>query len=129
MAANSSSLSTEKMDIIVGNLLRTGVALSAAVVLAGGVIYLWRHGTEVPNYHVFRGEPSDLRTLAGIFQDVRSFRGRGIIQLGLLLLIATPVARVAFLIYAFARQRDWLYAVIASIVLALLSFSLAGGHV
>ena len=33
------------------------------------------------------------------------------------------------LIYAFARQRDWLYAVIASIVLALLSFSLAGGHV
>jgi uncharacterized membrane protein len=53
-----------------------------------------------------------------------ALRGRGIIQLGLVLLIATPVARVAFLIYAFARQGDRLYAVIASIVLALLVYGL-----
>jgi uncharacterized membrane protein len=110
------------MDIIVGNLLRAGVALSAAVVFVGGVIYLVRHGAETRNYHIFRGEPADLSALSGIVRNALAFRARGIIQLGLVLLIATPVARVAFLIYAFGRQGDRLYAVIASIVLALLVY-------
>jgi uncharacterized membrane protein len=121
-----SAIDSERMDTIIGNLLRTGVGLAAALVLTGGVIYLSRHGTEAPGYAVFRGEPADLRTLAGILNDVRSLRGRGIIQLGLLVLIATPIARVAFLAYIFARQRDMLYAAVALIVLALLAFSLFG---
>ena len=116
----------EKMDAIIGNLLRTGVALAAALVFIGGLIYLFRHGAEPPVYAVFRGEPADLRTLAGIFHDVRFLRGRGIIQLGLLVLIATPVARVAFLVFAFARQRDMLYTAVALTVLALLAYSLLG---
>jgi len=122
--SNSNTLSTQKIDIVVGNLLRAGVALSAAVVFVGGVIYLVRHGAETPNYHIFRGEPADLRALSGIVRDASALRGRGMIQLGLVLLIATPVARVAFLIYAFACQGDRLYAVIASIVLALLVYGL-----
>ena len=92
-----SGIDAEKMDTIIGNLLRTGVGLAAALVFTGGVIYLFRHGAETPGYAVFRGEPADLRTLTGILHDVQSLRGRGIIQLGLLVLIATPVARVAFL--------------------------------
>ena len=127
MPANSDLLTTEKLDEIVGNLLRVGVSLAAAVVFAGGLVYLFRHGAEQPAYHVFRGEPSDLRGVGGILQDVLSGRGRGVIQLGLLLLIATPVARVAYLVYAFARQKDWLYAVVALIVLLLLAYGLAGG--
>jgi uncharacterized membrane protein len=126
--ANSGLLTTEKLDQVVGNLLRFGVSLAAAVVLAGGLIYLVRHGAEPPAYHVFRGEPGDLRTLRGILQDVLSLRARGIIQLGLLLLIATPVARVAYLVYAFARQKDRLYSVVALIVLLLLAYGLAGGR-
>jgi uncharacterized membrane protein len=114
------------MDITVGNLLRTGVGFAAALVLAGGVIYLSRHGAEMPGYAVFRGEPADLRTLRGILHDVESLRGRGIIQLGLLVLIATPIARVAFLVFIFARQRDGLYTAVGLIVLALLAFSLFG---
>jgi uncharacterized membrane protein len=125
---DSTGLTTEKMDLIVGNLLRVGVALSGAIVLVGGLIYLVRHGAEAPGYHVFRGEPADLRTLGGIFRDAVALRGRGIIQLGLLLLIATPVARVAYLVYAFARQRDRLYAAIALIVLVLLAYGLTGGQ-
>jgi uncharacterized membrane protein len=117
-------LATEKMDTIVGNLLRTGVALSGGVVFIGGLIYLFRHGADAPGYHVFRGEPADLRTLAGIFQDAAAVRGRGIIQLGLLLLIATPVARVAFLAFAFACQRDRLYTAFALTVLAFLASGL-----
>src|SRR5713226_1425076 len=121
MPENSRRMTTEKLDTIVGNLLRAGVALSGAIVLAGGLVYLSRHGSETPGYHVFRGEPADLRSLRGILQEACSLRGRGIIQLGLLLLIATPVARVAFLVYAFARQGDRLYAVVATIVPLMLA--------
>lgn len=59
--------------------------------------------------------------------DALELRSRGIIQLGLLLLLATPVARVAFSIYAFAHQRDLTYVFITSIVLAILLYSLASG--
>lgn len=112
----------------IGTLLRVGVTLAAAVVLFGGGVYLGRHGYAAPQYHVFVGEPTDLRTLSGIIKDVLAFRGRGLIQLGLLLLIATPVARVAFSVVAFAFERDWLYVVVTLIVLAILTYSLAGVH-
>ena len=127
MTAGSGDPAIEKMDNVVGNLLRAGVAVSGAIVFAGGMVYLVRHGTEMPAYHVFRGEPADLRSVPGIVQDACSLRGRGIIQVGLLLLIATPIARVAYLVYAFARQRDRLYALIALIVLLLLTCGLASG--
>jgi uncharacterized membrane protein len=45
--------------------------------------------------------------------------------LGLLLLIATPVARVAFSVIGFALEKDWMYVVITLIVLALLIYSLS----
>ncbi|HXX24863.1 MAG TPA: DUF1634 domain-containing protein [Terriglobia bacterium] len=112
----------------IGNLLRAGVTLAAVVVLFGGSVYLARHGYAAPQYHVFVGEPTDLRTISGIMKDVLAFRGRGLIQLGLLLLIATPVARVAFSVAAFALQRDRLYVVVTLIVFAILIYSLAGGH-
>ena len=110
----------------VGNLLRVGVLLAAAVVLAGGAIFLWRHGGEVPDYRVFHGTPVDLRGLGGIVRDALSGQGRGVIMLGLLLLVATPVARVAFTAVAFAFERDRAYVLIALLVLSLLLKSLAG---
>jgi uncharacterized membrane protein len=128
MPTGSVAPATEKMDSVVGNLLRIGVSISGTVVFAGGLIYLFRHGGEMPAYHVFRGEPADLRTLRGIMQDTGALRGRGIIQLGLLLLVATPVARVAYLVYAFSRQGDRLYSVIALIVLLLLICGLVTGR-
>jgi len=116
------------VEELIGNLLRVGVTLAAAVVLFGGSIYLVRHGLAAPRYHVFVGEPADLRNVSGIVRDALSLRGRGLIQLGLLLLIATPVARVAFSVAAFAMQRDRLYVVVALVVLAVLMYSLTGGH-
>ena len=80
----------------------------------------------MPDYRVFRGEPSDLRNLPGIVAEVADLRGRGIIQLGLLVLIATPVLRVAFTIFAFLEQRDHLYVVVTLIVLTFLLISLTG---
>ncbi len=118
----------KRMDEIVGRLLRTGVILAAAFVVAGGVVFLARHPEPVTNYHVFQGEPEDLRTVPGIFHEALAFRGRGLIQLGLLILIATPIARVAFSVVAFLHQRDWTYVVVTVIVLGLLVYSLLGGH-
>ena len=51
--------------------------------------------------------------------------GRAWIWAGLLILIATPVARVAFACAAFALQRDWTYVTISAIVLALLIYGLS----
>lgn len=116
----------QKVEGIIGSLLRIGVMVSASVVLAGAAIYLVRHGGSSADYKVFKGEPNDLRSLRGIV--VRSFHlsGRGIIQLGLLLLIATPVARVAFAIYGFAAEGDRLYVGFTILVLAVLLYSLTG---
>ena len=110
-----------------GVVLRTGVLVSAAVVAVGAIVFLWRQGLAPADYHEFRGEPDDLRSVAGILAAARSLSGRGLIQLGLLLLIATPIVRVIFSIFGFARQRDWLYVGIALLVLLLLLFSLASG--
>ena len=114
------------IEEIVGTLLRVGVSLSAFVVAIGGAIYLARHGREPANYRVFHGEPSDLRSLSGIVREAFRLRGRGIIQLGLLLLIATPVARVAFSIWGFAEEHDRLYMIFTGIVLIVLLYSLLG---
>jgi uncharacterized membrane protein len=115
-----------RVETIVGNLLRIGVVLSALVILAGGVVFLVRHGTAPANYRIFRGEPSDLRHVRGIVRTAATLRGRGIIQLGLLLLIATPIARVAFSLFGFAEEKDRMYMVFTAIVLIILLYSLVG---
>jgi uncharacterized membrane protein len=118
----------QRVEINLGRLLRGGVFLAAAIVLIGGVLYLARHGTAFPIYRVFRGEPTDLRSVHGIVADVLTWSSRGLIQFGLLLLVATPVARVAFSVFAFIRLRDRMYVIVTLIVLILLLYSLSGGQ-
>jgi uncharacterized membrane protein len=118
----------QRMDEIMGHLLRTGVILAAAIVVVGGVLYLSRHPGPVRDYHEFNGEPVEFRTVSGIVHEATAFSGRGCIQLGLLVLIATPIARVAFSLVAFLLQRDWTYVMATAVVLGLLVYSLLGGH-
>lgn len=117
----------KQVEQFVGTLLRTGVIVAGAVVLFGGILYLLRHGNAFPDYRVFRGEAADLRSVAGIVQDSLSFSSRGVMQLGLLLLIATPVLRVVFSVIAFALQRDITYVLVTLIVFSVLIYSLSGG--
>jgi uncharacterized membrane protein len=117
----------EGLDEKLGILLRTGVLISAVVVLGGGILYLIHAGFGRPNYRVFHGEPADLRSVPGILKDAFSLRPTGLIQLGLLLLIATPITRVAFSVLAFAQQRDPTYVIVTLIVFTLLIYSLVGG--
>jgi uncharacterized membrane protein len=115
------------MDQIMAVVLRGGVLLAASLVFVGGVVYLSRHDVPAIDYRVFQGEPQELRTVDGILREAGKFHGRGLIQLGLLVLIATPVARVLFSVFAFLYERDWTYVAVTMIVLALLCYSLFGG--
>ena len=126
MEDKKNGMSDEKIDQIIGNLLRIAVILSAVFVITGAVIYLMRHGLEMPDYGVFAGVPKDLRGLREIIESAWQIRSVGIIQLGLLLLIATPVARVLFSVFAFLIQRDYMYVVFTLIVLSVLLLSITG---
>lgn len=119
-------MNDERIDIIIGNLLRIAVIVSAIFVLAGAVIYLVRHGHEMPDYGVFAGIPKNLHGLKDIVESAWGIRSLGIIQLGLLLLIFTPVARVAFSVIAFLLERDYMYVVFTLIVLSVLLLSITG---
>jgi uncharacterized membrane protein len=112
----------------ISTVLRTGVIAAALVVLTGGMLYLPGHAFSPTDFRVFHGEPSNLRHVSGILKDAAALHSRGIIQLGLLLLIATPVVRVAFTVFAFAYARDWIYIFITLVVLALLIYSLEPWH-
>ncbi len=118
----------EQVETLLGNLLRAGVMLSAGVVLLGAIWYLLRHGASTPDYRVFRGEPSELRSVHGIVNGMFSLDSRGLIQFGLMLLIATPIARVAMSAVAFLLQRDRTYVVVTLIVLTVLLWSLVGSQ-
>jgi len=129
MPETDAALSEQRLKAFLGNLLRAGVIVAGVIVMLGGALYLIRHGDATPEYRIFRGEPVELKTVGGIISGVISLRARAIIQLGLLLLIFTPVARVALSLYAFAVQRDRVYVAVTLFVLGILIFSLAGGRV
>lgn len=117
----------EKVEKIVGILLQVGVFVSGAVVFAGGILYLMKFGRSAASYHVFAGENAQLRSISGVLKGASHLDGPALIQLGLLLLIATPVVRVIFSLAAFWLERDRIYVIFTAIVLAILLFSLLGG--
>ena len=112
-----------KMELSISRMLRAGVSLAAVVVFVGGVLYLLQaHGVE-PDYRYFHGIPVPARRIAPVLDGVRHFDSRSIIRLGILLLIATPIMRVAFCVYSFAAQKDRIYVVVSATVLTVLLFS------
>ncbi|HLH44366.1 MAG TPA: DUF1634 domain-containing protein [Bryobacteraceae bacterium] len=108
------------MERIIGQLLRFGVVFSSAVVLLGALCLLPQHGRERVAFADFRPAPEEFRGVSGAIHAAARKNCRGVIQLGLLLLIATPIARVAFSLAAFAVERDWIYVCITFVVLAIL---------
>ncbi len=120
--------SEQQLENLLSNLLKYGVLIASAVVLFGGILYLIRHGAEPAEYQFFRGTPSEFRSPTGVVKAVFSGSSRGIIQLGLLLLIAIPIVRVVVSLLAFIRRRDLIYILVNLFVLAALSYSLIGAY-
>lgn len=114
-----------QMDQIISYVLRGGVLLSAGLLIVGAALYA---------VSALRGEaPAATATYPHSLGDVVAGVAHGdplaVLALGLLVLLLTPVARVAISIFAFARERDWLYVGITTLVLLILlaSFLLGRG--
>jgi uncharacterized membrane protein len=127
MSDSRAGWTDDQFDLVLAHVLRVGVLLAAVVVAAGGAMFVLVHGSEPPQHRVFQGEPASLRSVHAIVVEAMQLGPEGIIQLGLLLLIATPIARVVFSVIGFLKQRDWLYVAITMAVLALLTYSLLSG--
>lgn len=119
--------SDHSFEQFVSQILKYGVLLASTVVLVGGVLYLMQWGAQPAEYQFFHGEPTFCSPL-GALQAVLSGDPRGIIQVGILLLIATPVARVTFSLLVFLWLQDLIYVFVTSFVLAELIYSLIGAY-
>lgn len=111
--------------VIIGWILRSGVIISMIVVVIGGVLFVYRHGYSIQDYHVFKAVP--YHNTSGIINGVLNIKEQAIIQLGILLLIATPIVRVVFSAVGFIIEKDYLYTVITLIVLLIIIGSMLGG--
>jgi len=116
------------VEQVVGQLLRYGVISASVVAFVGGVFYLLQHGSgAIPQYGNFVGEGAGYTTFKGIFKGAAAFSATEIIQLGVLILIATPILRVLFSLLAFILEKDKLYVFITLIVLCVIMTSIFGG--
>jgi uncharacterized membrane protein len=112
------------METLMGRLLQAGVLLASATVLLGGILYLKANANHPVNLRTFISEPADLRSATQLLRLLAHGNPAAIVQLGILFLIATPVARVIFAVIGFAIERDRLYVAVSLIVLAVLTFGL-----
>jgi uncharacterized membrane protein len=119
------------VDLAIATLLRTGVVLSITIVTVG-IIFTFVHH---PDYFSSRPALGTLTSanahfpssIGDVVAGLRNLRGQSIVMAGLLLLIATPVARVALSIVVFVVERDRLYIIITTTVLTILLISFALG--
>ena len=111
-------MTDQRMDGIIAKLLRVGVASAAATVLAGGVAYVASSGRTVPDFRNFHPAMRGLGALWTLPWP------EALIEIGLLALIATPVARVIFCLAAFVVERDRMYVGFTLAVLAVLLYSI-----
>ena len=123
-----SNFKDKDMQAIIGWVLRLGVVVSMTVVFIGGVIYLYRHGHTVADYRKFSGVPEFLQTPRGILNGIVTFRGRAIIQAGIVLLIATPVIRIICSAIGFIMEKDYMYTGITIFVLMIIVIGMFTGH-
>jgi uncharacterized membrane protein len=117
----------KRVKALIGKTVIVAVLATAFIVAAGGIMYLVRHGAAGVHYGVFAGEPTDLRTLRGVLADALRLSGRGVIQLGLIVLVGAQVVRVALTMWLFVAQKNRAFVAISAVVLAVLLYSLLSG--
>lgn len=120
VALGSDDSVIRKTELIISGVLRGGVLLSVAVIL-GGISYFY-----VLRYTGMLSHPTFPDTLPAVAAGVLHGDPLAIVVLGLLILLATPVIRVAVSIAAFAIENDRTYVIITALVLAILLFSIFG---
>lgn len=117
----------DRMQRVISLALLFGVLASAALVILGGSLYVTRHAMLTTDYAAFRGTPSELRTFRGVLDAALHLSGKGLIQLGLMLLVGVQVVRVFLTGILFALERDRMFVGITGIVFLLLMFGIIKG--
>lgn len=118
--------SEQDVEQHIGKLLRYGVMLACIITTFGGIVYLIQSHGKMPDYKAipsglpFKGVAEYLRELNTIIPAVKEFDGAAIIQLGVVVLIATPILRVAFSLFSFLIEKDYMYVIITLIVLSVI---------
>lgn len=110
----------------VGNLLRFGVILSVVVSLIG-FVKLFLEGYQMPT----RFETLDMSSenmFRKFARELQNTEGMAIIQLGILILILTPVLRIIFALIGYIKEKDYTYVLISLIVLGIITISFLTGY-
>jgi uncharacterized membrane protein len=113
---------------LIGKVLRGGMVISMSIVFFGGILFIYRHGHSIPDYKTFKGIPPFLQTPGSLINAALILKGQAIIQLGIILLIATPILRVVFSTIGFVLEKDYLYVGISLLVLLIIFTSMISGH-
>lgn len=108
-----------EMEDLISAFLRAGVILSAAVIGIGLAMAVFR-GTGTATYPT---------TISGVIAGIMNMNLMAVIDLGLLLLIITPVVRVGMSVAVFLYERDYFYAAVTLLVLTVLLISFVLGKV
>ena len=116
MTNNFSNINDDKLEFILGNLLKIGVIVSGLVTLIGAILFLFQHGLETPNYHEFKPHVFNFSDLNTFFSEIIAFQSQAIMELGLLILIATPILRVLLSVIAYSFQKDYMYILFSGFV-------------
>jgi uncharacterized membrane protein len=116
------------MQVLLGKVLRTGTFLSIGIVLFGGIIFLYRHGNTIVNYKKFIGIPDFVHYTNQLIPAAFNLKGQAIIQIGIILLIGTPIMRVLFSTVGFLLEKDYLYVFVSLLVFSIIIASMLSGH-
>jgi uncharacterized membrane protein len=119
------SFQDKDLQSFIGNLLRIGVVISMTILIAGLVLYLFQNGKNVIHYETFNEK--NTFHFADFWASLKSGDSEAIMELGIMALISTPIARVLFTMIGFWMEKDRLYTIIAMTVLLIITFSLVFG--
>jgi uncharacterized membrane protein len=120
-------MNDEQIQNTLARVVLSGVVVAAVVMATGLIWFLATHPGLPAGDHIFRGEPKYFENPVSMFRRALDFgevgHRRGLIMIGVILLLINPVVRVAFAAFAFATQGDRLYAAVSLVVLGVLLVS------
>lgn len=117
----------DPLELLIGNILRWGVILAAVVALIGVTMLIVTSGNRAEDFRHFTAAAAT--GIPGIVTATGHGGGRAVMELGVALLLLTPIVRVALSLFAFARERDRTFVLLTAVVLVLLLYGLLGGKV
>ena len=112
----------QRFGVVIGRVLQAGVLVAATLVAVGGVMMLRQAGSAPVIWTPFT--PATLTSIRSVTEGLGALTPASIVMLGILVLIATPIARVVFTLAAFVAARDRLYSALSAVVLAILLIGL-----